>query len=127
VAPGLIHERVVLTLKTSDATGTDHTLETLLTSLEARQLGHAVLDALGKAQRRWPVSVRPAHTREQDQRFEVAHAEDPREPVVMTLRLRRGDRAEGSFGMRLTGDEAHQLGHSLLAAANPSRLASRDD
>jgi hypothetical protein len=47
--------------------------------------------------------------------------------VVMTLRLRRGDRGEGSFSMPLTGDEAHQLGHSLLAAANPSRLASHDD
>jgi hypothetical protein len=121
VAPGLIHERVVLTLKTSGPTGTDHTLETLLTSLEARQLGHAVLDALGKAQRRWPVSVRPVYKHEQDQRFEVTHSDDPHEPVVMMLRLRRGSGAEGSFGMPLTGDEAHRLGHSLLAAANPSR------
>jgi hypothetical protein len=127
VAPGLSHERVVLTLYTSDPTGADHTLETLLTSLEARQLAHAVLDARGKAQRKWPVSVRPAHEHEQDQRFEVTHTDHPHEPVVMTLRLRRGDGTEGSFGIPLTGDEAHQLGHSLLTAANPSRLASRDD
>jgi hypothetical protein len=47
--------------------------------------------------------------------------------VVMTLRLRRGNGAEGSFLMPLTDNEAQQLGHSLLTAANPSRLASRDD
>jgi hypothetical protein len=88
VAPGFLRERVVLTLNTRDRAGNDHRLETLLTSLEARHLGHALLDAIGKAQRTWPVRVRPAHEHKQDLCFDVTHSDQPRAPAVMTLRIR---------------------------------------
>jgi hypothetical protein len=41
----LLRERVVLTLRIRDQAGRKRSLELLLTSLEARKLGHMLLDA----------------------------------------------------------------------------------
>jgi len=40
----LLHERVVLTLHIRDQSGRNRSLELLLTRLEARKLGHMLLD-----------------------------------------------------------------------------------
>lgn len=126
VAPGFARERVVLTLTSRDRIGEHRHLETLLTSLEARQLGHALLDALGGRKREWPVRVQLAYGHDPDRRFDVDVSDHPQERVVITLLLGPAN-SETSFAMQLAHDEAHQLGHYFLAAANPSRLASYDD
>ncbi len=51
IAAGPLPERVVLTLRIRDQLGADHCLETLLTSLEARKLAHALLDANARSGR----------------------------------------------------------------------------
>jgi hypothetical protein len=63
---------------------------------------------------------------EPDRCFDVGVSDDPQAPVVITLRIRAAE-GKKSFSVRLARDEAHQLGHHFLSAANPSRLASDDD
>ena len=55
IAAGPLPERVVLTLRIRDQLGADHCLETLLTSLEARKLAHALLDANARSGVLWQV------------------------------------------------------------------------
>ena len=99
IAAAPLPERVVLTLRIRDQLGTDHCLETLLTSLEARKLAHALLDANASSAREWPVSIVPAHP------------QDPPRSLVI----------------RLAGGETYAIGHGLLLAANPSRSTLEDD
>jgi hypothetical protein len=126
IAAGGARERVILTLSTTGRDGGLRTLETLLTSLEARHLAHAVLDALGGQDREWPVRVQPAYPHDANQYFDVAISDRPQRPVIITLHVSLAD-AERSLPIQLAHDEARRLGYSLLGAANPSRLASDDD
>ena len=134
VAAGLLRERVVVTVRVCDGTGKEHSLETLLTSLEARRLGHAVLDAIGRRGREWPVDIEPALEQVPHRRFQIQPSEpradaDPSDPnaVVMTLQVDQGSNTPRALPVLLTSAEATQLGHAFLGAANPSRLASEDD
>jgi hypothetical protein len=125
IAPGLLPERVVLELRARDRAGIDHRLQTLLTSLEARLLGHAILDAETNRDREWPISVAPANHRDARRCFDVR----PRLPdgVAVSLQLDPGNDQSRPFEIPLSQTEAHQLGHAFLAAANPSRSILRDD
>lgn len=127
VGAGYVPERVVLRLRSLDRAGSEHSLETLLTSIEARRFGHAVLDAISKSDRTWPVSIRPTHEHERQQYFEVETSEVESAPVLVTLRLRGANDGADSFRIPLAANEAHRLGHLFLSAANPSHLASNDD
>lgn len=127
VEPGLGRERVGLMLSSRDRSEEEHTLETILTWYEARQLGHALLDASAGAGGKRLVSIRPAHKHEQDRFFDITASDQPGETAVVRLRMPRGGGKERQFDMLLSGDEARRLGHAFLAAANPTRSASGDD
>jgi hypothetical protein len=127
IAPGLVHERVVLTLSYCDGQGERRVLDTLLTSLEARRVAHAALDAMQGAERAWPITVQPVHQHDSQRYFDVGLADNGQGHIVVRLRLGAARGSTRSFAIPFSPREAHQLGHSLLAAANRSRLASRDD
>lgn len=127
VESGLGREQVALLLRTRDQTQVEHTLETVLTWYEARQLGHALLDAGAGAAKDCLVSIRPLHKHAEDRLFDVIMSDRASEIAALRLRLPQIGDTERRFDMPLSPDEARRLGHSFLAAANPTRSASGDD
>jgi hypothetical protein len=72
-------------------------------------------------------SIRPAAGADRDIQLDVEPSKLLHERVVVTLRIRDQARRSRSVELVLTRLEARELGHMLLDAANPSRLAREDD
>jgi hypothetical protein len=72
-------------------------------------------------------SIRPAAGADREIQLDVEPSRVHRERVVLTLHIRDQARRTRSLELLLTSLEARKLGHMLLDAANPSRLAHEDD
>jgi len=114
-------EQIILTVRISEDKRARR-IETLFSWYEARRVAHALLDRCGAAGH-GSVAISPQNNLSREQLIRVT----PSAVGGATLAIDITSDREDSFAVALTSEEAYQLGHMLLAAANPSRSASGDD